>query len=179
MRPPREEPGDLGVFEGLVEEYGDRMYSIALRITGSPEEAEDATQDALLTAYQHRERFRGEATLATWLYRIVVNGALQRVRRRRSMAYLEDSGFGRTSVVDWSDDLARRVASDELREMIERGIGLLPDDLRVVLVLRDVEQFSTAEAADILELTEAALKSRLHRARVLLRQYLADYLEDR
>jgi RNA polymerase sigma-70 factor (ECF subfamily) len=179
MRPPRQEPGDLGRFEGLVEEYGDRMYSIALRITGSPEEAEDVTQDALLAAYQHRERFRGEASVASWLYRIVVNAALQRVRRRRPVAYLEDSGIDRFRVVDWSDDLARRLASDELREMIEHGIGLLPEDVRVVLVLRDVEQFSTAEAADILELTQAALKSRLHRARVLLRQYLSDYLERR
>ena len=179
MRSPREEPGDPGVFEGLIEEYGDRVYGIALRITGSPEEAEDATQDALLAAYQHRERFRGQATIATWLYRIVVNAALQRVRRRPPVEYLEDSGLARVQIVDWSDDLARRVASDELRETIERGISLLPEELRVVLVLRDVEQFSTAEAADILELTEAALKSRLHRARVLLRQYLWDYLEGR
>ena len=179
MPPPREEPGELGAFGGLLEEYGDRMYSIALRITGSPEEAEDATQDALLAAYQHRERFRGEASLTTWLYRIVVNVALQRVRTRRPVASLEDTGLARAQVTDWSDDLARRVASAELREMIERGIGLLPEDLRVVLVLRDVEQFSTAEAADILELTEAALKSRLHRARLLLRQYLSDYLEGR
>jgi RNA polymerase sigma-70 factor (ECF subfamily) len=82
-------------------------------------------------------------------------------------------------VVDWSDDLARRVEADELREVIERGINLLPEDVRVALVLRDIEGFSTAEAAAILELTEAALKSRLHRARVLLRQYLSDYLEGR
>src|SRR5919202_686840 len=111
MPPPREEPGELGAFGGVLEEYGDRMYSIALRITGSPEEAEDATQDALLAAYQARERFRGEASLTTWLYRIVVNVALQRVRTRRPVASLEDTGLARAQVTDWSDDLARRVAS--------------------------------------------------------------------
>src|SRR5919204_5536576 len=103
MWPPHEEPSTRAAFERFVEEYGDRVYSIALRITGSPEDAEDATQDALLAAYRHREQFRGESGLATWLYRIAVNAALQRVRRRRPEECLEDSGFDRARVVDWSD----------------------------------------------------------------------------
>jgi RNA polymerase sigma-70 factor, ECF subfamily len=164
-------------FEGLVEEYADRVYNIALRITHSPEEAEDATQDAFLSAYQHRDSFRGESKVITWLARIAVNAALQRVRKLHRLEHLETTGYESVHVLDWADDLYRRVERDELHTVIERGIALLPEEARVALVLRDVEGFSTAEAAEILELSEAALKSRLHRARVLLRQYLSDYLE--
>jgi RNA polymerase sigma-70 factor (ECF subfamily) len=164
-------------FEGLVEEYSDRLYNIALRITHSPEEAEDATQDAFFSAYQHRDAFRGESTVFTWLARIAVNAALQRVRKLHRLEHLETAGYESVRVLDWSDELYQRVERDELHAIIERGIALLPDEARVALVLRDVEGFSTAEAAEVLELSEAALKSRLHRARVLLRQYLSDQLE--
>jgi RNA polymerase sigma-70 factor (ECF subfamily) len=90
---------------------------------------------------------------------------------------LETTGLDAAWVVDWSDDLLRRIELGELRALIEQGIAQVPDEARVALVLRDVERFSTAETAAILELSEAAVKSRLHRARVLLRQYLADYLQ--
>jgi RNA polymerase sigma-70 factor (ECF subfamily) len=172
--PPREGPIDL---EGLVGEYADRVYAIALRITGSPEEAEDATQDVFLSAFRHRDRFRSESNVGTWLYRIAVNAALQIVRKRRPVEPLEETGYARAWVPDWSAELFQRLELGELRATIEQGIALLPEEARVALVLRDVEQFSTAETAAILELSEAALKSRLHRARVLLRLYLSDYLE--
>jgi RNA polymerase sigma-70 factor (ECF subfamily) len=176
MRSGDEEPIGARDFEALIEQYADRLYSVALRITGSPEDAEDATQDAFLSAFQHRESFRGAAAVSTWLYRIAVNAALQRVRARRPAAPLEPSAEEPLVVVDWSEDLPRRVELDELHDVIERGIALLPDGERAALVLRDVEGLSTAEAAAVLELSEAALKSRLHRARVLLRRYLSDYL---
>jgi RNA polymerase sigma-70 factor (ECF subfamily) len=179
MRPPDEGPIDPAAFQGLVEEYADRLYSLALRITGSAEDAQDAVQDTFLSAYRQRAQFRGESAVGTWLYRIALNAALQRVRARRPVEHLEATGYDRSRVVDWSDDLSRRAEFGELRLAIEQGIALLPDEARAALVLRDVEGFSTAEAADILEVSEAALKSRLHRARVLLRQYLADYLEER
>ncbi len=179
MRPPREGPIDPAAFEGLVEEYADRLYSLALRVTGSAQDAEDAVQDAFHAAYRQREQFRGEAAVGTWLYRIALNAALQRVRARRPAPSLDDPGYDRARVVDWSQDLARRAETGELRETIERGLARLPEDERVALVLRDVEGFSTAEAAETLQVSEAALKSRLHRGRVLLRQYLADYLEAR
>jgi RNA polymerase sigma-70 factor (ECF subfamily) len=176
MRSADEEPIGARAFEGLIERYADRVYSIVLRITGSPEDAEDATQDAFLAAYQHRADFRGEAALSTWLYRIAVNAALQRVRARRPVASIEPADDEGVDVVDWSEDVARRVELGELREVIEEGIARLPENERVALVLRDVEGFSTAEAAAVLELSEAALKSRVHRGRVLLRHYLADYI---
>jgi RNA polymerase sigma-70 factor (ECF subfamily) len=177
MQPPAGGTGDRRAFEGLVEQYLDRLYSVAFRITGSPQDAEDAIQDALLSAYQHWAAFRGQASGSTWLYRIVVNAALQRVRRRRPEEYLAETASEEVWVTDWSEDLARRVEAAELRWVLERGIGLLPEELRVVLVLRDVDGLATADTAAVLELTEAAVKSRLHRARVLLRQYLTEYLE--
>jgi RNA polymerase sigma-70 factor (ECF subfamily) len=175
MRSADEEPIGARAFEGLIERHGDRVYSIALRITGSPEDAEDATQEAFFSAYQHRAEFRGEAALSTWLYRITVNAALQRIRVRRPTAPLPTDEEG-GALVDWSEDVPRRVELGELRDVIELGIAALPDGERTALVLRDVADFSTAEAAAILELSEAALKSRVHRGRVLLRRYLADYL---
>jgi RNA polymerase sigma-70 factor (ECF subfamily) len=170
---------DRPEFELLIEGYSDRLYSIALRITDSAEDAEDAVQDAVLSAYQSWAQFRGEARGTTWLYRIVVNAALERVRRRHREDYLTATGYEEASVVDWSEDLARRVEDADLREMLERGITLLPDELRVALVLRDVEGLSTTDSAAILDLSEAALKSRLHRARVLLRQWVAGNLDRR
>jgi RNA polymerase sigma-70 factor, ECF subfamily len=175
-------PGDQDdpqAFEDLIAGYSDRLYSIALRITGSPEDAEDAIQDAVLAAYQGWAQFRGEARGTTWLYRIAVNAALQRVRRRRPEEELSATGYDETSIVDWSEDLARRVEDADLHDMLERGIALLPEELRVALVLRDVEGLSTTDAAAVLDISEAALKSRLHRARVLLREWVADQLERR
>jgi RNA polymerase sigma-70 factor (ECF subfamily) len=171
--------GDREAFEALVEQYLDRLYRAALRLTGSPQDAEDALQDALLSAYQHWGEFRHASAGGTWLYRITVNAALSRARRRRPEEYLTDTGYGQPDVVDWSEDLARRVEADELRSVLESGIVRLHEDYRVVLVLRDVEGLSTAEAATILDLSEAAVKSRLHRARVLLRQFISTYLEGR
>jgi RNA polymerase sigma-70 factor, ECF subfamily len=168
---------DRQAFDLLIEAYSDRLYNIALRITGSPEDAEDAIQDAVLSAYQGWAQFRGEARGSTWLYRIVVNAALQRVRRRHPEEELTVTGYEEASIVDWSEDLSRRVEDADLHEMLERGIALLPEELRVALVLRDVEGLSTTDSAVILDITEAALKSRLHRARVLLREWVTDYLE--
>src|SRR5919202_6048430 len=88
MRPPREGPIDPDAFEGLVEEYADRLYSLALRITGSEEDAHDAVQDTYLSAFRQRAQFRGDADVGTWLYRIAVNAALQRVRARRPVETL-------------------------------------------------------------------------------------------
>jgi RNA polymerase sigma-70 factor, ECF subfamily len=179
MEPPAGGEQDLQAFEHLIEGYTDRLFSIALRITGSIEDAEDATQDAVLSAYQNWAQFRGEARGSTWLYRILVNAALQHVRRRHPQDYLTATGYDEATVVDWSEDLARRVEDNDLREMLEQGIALLPEDLRVAIVLRDVEGLSTADSAAIMEVSEPALKSRLHRARVLLRQWVADYLDRR
>jgi len=179
MGPPGGDAMDERTFDGLIERYADSLYNVALRITGSPEEAADAVQDAFLSAYEHRDTFRGEAAPATWLYRIAVNAALQRVRVRRPTEYLEPRPDEESEIVDWSEDVTGQVELNELREELDRAIARLPEGERAALVLRDVEGLSTTQAAAVLELTEAALKSRLHRARLLLRQHLAEYMASR
>ena len=171
-----EGPLTRAVFERVVEEFADRVYSIALRITGRHEDAEDALQETFLSAYRNWDEFRGEAQRSTWLYRIAVNAALQRVRQRRDDTPLEDLGYESEDVPDWSTDLPADVERSELLRELEAALGRLPEDLRVVVVLRDVGGLSTAEAAEALQISEAAHKSRLHRGRALLRQHLQQYL---
>ena len=166
---------DMVAFEQLVEEYGERVYGIALRITGSPSDAEDAMQDAFLSAFKAWEGFRGQSSPTTWLYRIAVNAALQRVRRRPDDVLVERDEEA-AQIVDWTGDVAAAAARAELHTQLEQAIALLPADLQVPLVLRDIEGLSTAETAAVLELTEAAVKSRLHRARAILRRQLQDFL---
>jgi len=171
--------GDQDAYGRLVEPYRIQLHTHCYRMLGSVHDAEDALQDALLSAYRHWGEFRHASGAGTWLYRITVNAALSRARRRQPDEYLTDTGYTQGEVIDWSEDLARRAEAAELRSILEEGILRLPEDFRVTLVLRDVEGLSTAEAAAILELSEAAVKSRLHRARVLLRQYVSTYLEVR
>src|SRR5215831_19540819 len=118
MESPPGVPGDREAFETLVEDYIDRLYRAARRITGSPQDAEDALQDALLSAYQHWGEFRHASAGGTWLYRITVNAALSRARRRRPEEYLADTGYRQSEIVDWSEDLARRAEAAELRSVL-------------------------------------------------------------
>jgi RNA polymerase sigma-70 factor (ECF subfamily) len=169
---------DRTTFERLVEEYADRIYNVALRITGQPSDAEDAMQEAFVSAYRAWASFRGEASPSTWLYRIAVNAALARVRSRHPVEYLNEIGI-EIEVQDWAAEALEVAQRAELREQLLNGLSLLEPDQRAVLVLRDIDGLSTAEAAEALDISEQALKSRLHRARALLRNYLADYFRDR
>jgi RNA polymerase sigma-70 factor, ECF subfamily len=155
---------DLVAFEQLVAEYGDRIFGIALRVTGSPSDAEEVMQEAFLQAFRSWSTFRGESAPTTWLYRIAVNAALTRVRSRHDVELLSERDDGKKEVADWTSDAVQAVLRGELRQQIEVGITRLPEALRVVLVLR---------------VSEAAVKSRLHRARALLRSYLADVIAER
>src|SRR5580765_5316511 len=126
---------DLVAFEQLVAEYQDRVYGIALRITGSPTEAEDVMQDAFLDAFRAWPTFRGEAAATTWLYRIAVNAALRRVRSKQPVEYLSDADDAAEDIADWSGDLEQAAIQREVRERLEDGILRLPDDLRVTFIL--------------------------------------------
>jgi RNA polymerase sigma-70 factor (ECF subfamily) len=178
MEQPDFDNPNHGTFESLVEEYADRVYNIALRITGNAADAEDAMQEAFLSAFRAWSTFRGEASPKTWLYRVATNAALMRVRQRRPVQYLSDL-VEEEDVADWSASVVELAQSSELREHVLQGISLLEPDLRAALVLRDIDGLSTSEAADALDISEQALKSRLHRARMLLRQFLSDYFRDR
>lgn len=164
-------------FVEVVEKYSDIAYNVALRMLRNPADAEDAVQEAFISAYKAFPRFRGQSKASTWLYRIVVNACLMKIRKEKSRAkYLTDTGFEDLVVPDWRDDPEDAAVNGELRDTIQLGLDQLSPELRAAIVLRDVQGFSTEESAQSLGLSPAAFKSRLHRGRVLLRQHLSGYL---
>ena len=169
----------------LMSQYGARVYSLALRMTGSRQDAEEVLQDVFWAVFEKIGGFRGEAKLSSWIYRIAANAALMKLRKRPKVQDLpleeelgpamNAEGMIAVPVQDWSrlpdEELDRKELAGRLMDAIEQ----LPSDYKLVFVLRDVEGFSAEEACGILEISVAALKSRLHRARLFLRKQLADY----
>lgn len=174
--------GEQGAVETLVDRYGGWIYRVARRLLGDPRDAEEVTQDVLLIVVQKVQTFRGEAAFSSWLYRIAANAAYQRLRSRRARAEVplepflpvfDDDGRLAEPVADWSAQLEDPAVAAEARAALERAIAHLPDDYRVVILLRDVEELPNEEVADVLGLSVAAVKSSLHRARLVLRRELA------
>lgn len=178
---PALSPGDLAAFEKAIRETGPRMLAVALRVLGNEADAAEAVQDAYVSAFRNLGTFQGGSQLSTWLHRIVVNAALMKRRSRgrrheRSVEDLlprfDDTGH-RTGVEpawdETADELAERA---EVRVSVRRHIEELPDDFREVIMLRDIEQLDTQEAAEVLGISAAAVKTRLHRARMALRTLL-------
>jgi RNA polymerase sigma-70 factor (ECF subfamily) len=170
--------GDDAAFERVVREQGGRMLSVARRILRDETEAEEAVQEAFIQLHRKASDFREEARLSTWLHRVVVNAALMRIRKRKSRAeesiddqlpqFLE-SGHHAVEATPWTpadEALEQRETRDFVRESIDR----LPENHSTVLLLRDIEELSTREAAGLLGLSENAVKVRLHRARLALRE---------
>ena len=170
---------DTPEFDAIVEEYGGFVYNVAFKMMGKPEDAEDVAQDAFLSAYRAFDRFRGESRVTTWLYRITVNAALMRLRKEKRARMLVQTGLDDIDVPDWGDTPEKSAASSELGEKLRDGIARLQPELRAAVVLRDVEGLSNSEASEVLGITVSSLKSRLHRARVLLRKHLEDYISVR
>ena len=177
---------DAGAAETLVDTYGDRVYRLAIRITGNASDAEEVVQDALWTVTRKIDTFRGEAAFGSWLYRITANTAYQKLRGRRSTAKelsWEDlsPSFGQNGqhvepTVDWSWKLEDPALQSELRSILSAAIDELPTNFRTALVLRDVEGLSNSEIAETLHVTVGTIKSRVHRARLFLRKRLAGYM---
>ena len=164
-------------FSSVVEQYSDLAYNVALGMLRNVQDAEDAVQDAFISAYRAFPTFERRSKVSTWLYRIVVNACLMKIRRAKTRAkYLSQTGYEDPIITDWAADPERSAVNAELRGVLDDGLSLLAPDLRAVVVLRDIEGLSTEEAAEALDVTIPALKSRLHRARVLLRKYLEDRL---
>ena len=163
-------------FGEVVERHSDLVYNVALRMMGRPEDAEEVAQDAFLSAYRAYDRFRGDSKVTTWLYRITVNAALQRLRREKRARELTRTGLDDVEIPDWSGAPDRFASNSELGDRLRDGIASLPEDFRTAVVLRDVEGLSNAEAAEAVGITVASFKSRLHRGRVLLRKHLEEYV---
>ena len=173
--------------ELLVETYGDRVYRLALRITGSNEDAEEAAQDALWTAARKISTFKGESAFGSWLYRIAANAAYQKLRARRSKAHeiamedvlpaFDDAGRHFEPMADWSERVDEQALQGELRRVLGAAIDGLPPDYRTALVLHDVEGLSNPDIAEALGISLPAVKSRVHRSRLFVRKKLADYMK--
>jgi RNA polymerase sigma-70 factor (ECF subfamily) len=162
--------GDVALFEIVLRRYNQRLYRLARAITGDAGEAENVVRDACVCAYRGLKQFAGRTTFATWLTRITISEALERLRREGRLVEFEET----TPTVS-SDALGpeQHVANRELGELLEEAVDALPDIYRAAFMLRDVEGLSTSETAACLDITEQTAKKRLHRARVLLRNHLS------
>ncbi len=177
--------GDDQAFDRLWARYRDKVYRSLLRACGgNPETAQDVLQDALLSAFKALHQFRGDANFATWLYTIARRLCI-RARRELDRFYSLDDPLNseegkailRQLIDEYSKDPEGVVIENDLRERVRQAVAELPDSLRPVLELRDIEGLSTEQTARRLGLTEAAVKARLHRARELLRHKLEEYLK--
>jgi len=176
--------GDLDAFSQLVKRYDRNVFRIAQHITHNDEDAQDVVQDAFLKAYTNLEQFQGNSKFYTWLVRIAVNEALMRLRKRRTdrtVSLDEDveteEGSMPREVADWSPNPEQMYGTSELGDILKKTIQGLPPGFRTVFVLRDVEQLSTEETAEMLGLSVPAVKSRLLRARLQLRERLSRYFK--
>jgi RNA polymerase sigma-70 factor, ECF subfamily len=179
--------GEESAYEELVRAYGGRLLAVARRFLPVEEDARDAVQDAFLSAFRSIDRFAGNAALSTWLHRIVVNASLMKLRTRRRKpetsieellpGYLDDGHFERPAS-PWRTEGLDPAERDELRELVMRSIHSLPEGHRNVLLLRDIEDLDTEEAAELLGISPGAVKTRLHRARQALRELLEPHLRE-
>ena len=178
--------GDLEAFSELVKRYDRNIFRIAQHITHNEEDAQDVVQDAFLKAYQNLDQFQGNSKFYTWLVRIAVNEALMKLRRRRTdrtVSIDEDveteEGSMPREVADWGPNPEQLYGQSELSDILKKTIQGLPPGFRTVFVLRDVEGLSTEETAEMLGLSIPAVKSRLLRARLQLRDRLAKYFKSK
>ena len=176
-------------FRQLVEQNSTNVYNVALKLLGDEQEAEDVLQETFMSAFEAIDGFEGRAKLSTWLYRIAYNASLMRLRKRSQMTTFSldqpvggkeptETHFSR-HLVDWSRVPDDQLLTAEAREVMDRAISDLPESLRVTFVLRDIQGLSGAETAEILGITVQAVKNRLHRARLRLRDRLSDYFAER
>ncbi len=163
--------GDTAFFEILMRRHNQRIYRAVRAVLGSEDEVEDVMQQAYLNAYQHLRQFAGGAQFSTWLTRIAINEAIARKRKRNGFAQ-ENEEMTLMLVDEKTPDPEQQASASELREVMEREVAALPETFRTIFVLRDVEGLSTAEAAQVLGISEVLAKQRLHRARTQLRENL-------
>lgn len=178
--------GDKSACACLVKHYGGQMYSVALRIVDDPDEAEEVLQESFINACRKINTFEGRSKLSTWLYRVTTNTALMHLRKRRDNTVsldepqmMDEGDLLPRQLGDWTLDPSQEALAGELRQVMEQAVHELPATLRTAFILRDIQGLSTEEAAEALAITPGAVKVRLHRARLLLRERLAGYLAER
>ena len=169
---------DERAFGELIGRYESKVYSLALKMLRNPEDAEDVLQETFLRAYRGIKSFQGNSTFSTWIYRITANSALMRLRKKQlPMVSIDDADEREApiNIADWAPSPVEQLLSQETQVAMNEAIDALPPEFRQVFVLRDIDELSNAEVADILDLSVAAVKSRLHRARLKVRNRLATY----
>jgi len=197
MRPPRMpsaegrlvarlKQADHAAFEEIVEQYEAKVYGLARGLTRNDEDAQDAVQETFLSVFKNVKSFKGDSSLATWIYRITVNAALMKMRRRRhddrtvpideAMPTFDEDGHRVATLPDWHPRADEMLLNKEMGGHLRRAIAELEVDYRSVLIMRDQEGLSNEEVAATLTLTVAAVKSRLHRARIFVRERIKLYM---
>jgi len=178
--------GDRAEFARLVDTYSSPIYRLGLRMLGNPQDAEDVLQNTFLNVLTHISEFEGRSSLATWLYSIAANEALMLLRRKKPEVNLDDfeaadeaEDLLPTQFVDWSALPEDQLLSGEGKKLLDQAIEALPESMRLVFLLRDVEGLSIRETAEALNLTETNVKTRLLRARLSLREQLSAYYRER
>ncbi len=169
----------------MVKQSAPRVYAVAMRMMGDPDEAEEVLQETFISACKNIQRFEGRSALNTWLHRIATNAALMRLRKRKNTEVSLDNPIEGLDgndiprqIEDWDYYPADLALNSETRDVLEQAIATLPDTLRSVFVLREIEGYSTAEVAEMLDISVSAAKVRLHRARLRLRELLTPYFTE-
>lgn len=176
--------GNFDAFESLAALTENRIYGHLLRLVGNPDDARDLMQESYLNAYRNLPGFKGQSSFSTWLYRIATNQAFMMLRKKRpETETIEDLNIPsheelkRRNIHNWAMNPKEALLRKEVRLLLEEAIQKLPPSYKAVVLLRDIEEMSTAETAKVLGLSEGAVKTRLHRARVYLRESLSPYFE--
>jgi RNA polymerase sigma-70 factor (ECF subfamily) len=178
--------GDRAEFARMVDAYSGPIYRLGLKMLGREQDAEDVLQNTFLKALQHIAGFEGRSSLSTWLYRIATNEALMLLRKKRPEIEMTDtepeedlSEYAPTQFVDWCCLPEDETLSAEAKMQLDKAIQILPETLRIVFLLRDIEGLSIQETSQALSLSETAVKTRLLRARLKLREHLSTYYGER
>jgi RNA polymerase sigma-70 factor (ECF subfamily) len=176
--------GSHEAMERLVSRYEDRIFTFGKKMCRQEQDAEDIVQETFINAFRYLDRFRGETKLRNWLFKIAATACLKKRRKRKCEpereisleSFLHHDGHeAKYEIPDWSGDPSRAVLRAELKKQIDGAIAALPSKYRLVFSLRDVEGFSTAETAQMLDISVESVKTRLHRARLFLRQKISNY----
>ena len=179
--------GDMDAYDKIAELYQNKIYSLSFNLVRNQMDAQDVTQEVLLTLFRKINTFQGKSAFSSWVYRITLNTSYMKLRSKKKdpnisiddlLPSFNGAGFQKEKIQDWSGSTESLLFKNETKEVIQKAVEQLPEKEKVVFLLRDVEGLSTEKVSCILDLTIPAVKSRLHRARLYLRKKLSGYFEE-
>ena len=179
--------GKIEAFDEIVSLFQRKIYSLSFNLTRNQMDAQDVTQEVLLTIFKKVDTFLGKSAFSSWVYRITINASYMKLRSRKKDQFVSmddvlpsfnGSGFQQERIQDWTERTDASMYANETKETIEKAVEQLPEKEKVVFLLRDVDGLSTEKVGEILELSVPAVKSRLHRARLFLRKKLSGYFDE-